>query len=188
MGEITQWLDQARSGDSAARERFFSAIYSELDRLARHRLGRGAAFTMLDAPGLVNELYLRLADQPQLPGDDRRSFLAYASRVMRSVIIDYVRSRRALRHGGDLPHVTLDTGVAGMVLDEPRLLALGEAMDTLERIDERAHQVVEMRFFGGLELTEIAGHLAISPATVKRDWQKARAFLMHAMQSQAEFP
>lgn len=181
MGEITQLLDQARHGDKASRERFFSRVYAELDALARRHIGRRERFTVLDAPGLVHEVYLRLAQHAELPGQDRRTFLAYASRVMRSVVIDYVRSRQAERHGGGSDHVTLNTGIQGLPLQEPELLSLGDALESLQRIDERAHWVVEMRYFGGLEIDEIADFLKISPATVKRDWQKARAFLLQAM-------
>jgi RNA polymerase sigma factor (TIGR02999 family) len=181
MGEVTELLDLARGGDGAARERFFARIYAELDALARRRIGRPDRFTMLDAPGLVHEVYLRVAQQAQLPGQDRRSFLAYASRVMRSVVIDYVRSRQAARHGGGHDVVTLNTGIAGQVFAEPDLLCLGDAMESLQRIDERAHWVVEMRYFAGMEIEEIAEFLQISPATVKRDWQKARAFLLQSL-------
>jgi DNA-directed RNA polymerase specialized sigma24 family protein len=110
MGEITRLLDQARSGDLLARDRFFSRIDAELDRLAQQRLARQSPLTMLDAAGLVHEVYLRLSQQSQLPGADRRAFLAYAARVMRSVIIDYVRSRSAERHGGGREAITLQTG------------------------------------------------------------------------------
>lgn len=181
MGEITRLLDEVRAGDRAARERFFSRVYDELDQLARRRLSRESPLTMLDAPGLVHEVYLRLQQQPELPGQDRRSFLAYASRVMRSVIIDYVRCRRAQRHGGGQRMLTLNTGVAEQALTEPELDHLGDALEALARIDERAHWIVEMRYFGGMEIEEIADFLGISPATVKRDWQKARAFLLHSL-------
>jgi RNA polymerase sigma factor (TIGR02999 family) len=179
MGEITALLDQARYGDGASRGRFFTRVYAELDRLARRHLSGQSPLTMLDAPGLVHEVYLRLAQQETLPGSDRAAFLAYASRVMRSVIIDYVRARAAERRGGGRRLLTLNTGVAGQAFDEPQLVALGDALESLERIDERAHRVVEMRYFGGLEIEEIANFLAISPATVKRDWTKARAYLLH---------
>lgn len=183
MGEITQLLDQARRGDNAARERFFARVYAELDRLAKSQLARQSHLTMLDAPGLVHEVYLRISQQDALPGEDRRAFLAYASRAMRSVIIDYVRSRKAERHGGGQQMLTLNTGVANQNFSEPQLESLGDALESLERIDERAHRVVEMRYFGGMEIDEIAEFLSISPATVKRDWNKARAFLLHSMQS-----
>lgn len=182
MGEITQLLDQARSGDSLARDRFFSRIYAELDRLAKQRLARQSPLTMLDAAGLVHEVYLRLAHQAQLPGADRRAFLAYAARVMRSVVIDYVRSRSAERHGGGREAITLQTGIPDDSF-RPDLQALGDALESLARVDQRAHWVVEMRYFGGMQIEEIADFLEISPATVKREWQKARAFLLHAIES-----
>ncbi len=181
MGEITVLLDRARQGDAAARERFFARVYSELDRLARTHLSRQAQITMLDGPGLVNEVYLRLAAQENLPGTDRAAFLAYASRVMRSVVIDHVRARSAERRGGGLRAITLTTGVAEQVFSEPQIESLGDALESLEHIDPRAHQVVEMRYFGGLEIDEIAAFLDVSPATVKRDWTKARAYLLHTM-------
>ena len=181
MGEITELLDQARDGDESARERFFSRVYSELDRLAKRHLAGQSQLTMLDGPGLVHEVYLRLAQQEALPGSDRAAFMAYASRVMRSVIIDYVRARSAERRGGGQRMVTLNTGVAEQVFSEPQLESLGDALESLERIDQRAHRVVEMRYFGGLEIEEIATFLDVSPATVKRDWTKARAYLLHTM-------
>lgn len=185
MGDITRLLDEVRAGDRAARERFFARIYAELDQLAKRRLSRASQLTMLDAPGLVHEVWLRLEEQAALPGQNRRTFLAYASRVMRSVIIDYVRSRAAERRGGGQQLITLNTGVADQIFNEPELDSLGDALDELARIDERAHWVVEMRYFGGMEIEEIADVLEISPATVKRDWQKARAFLLHSLRSGA---
>ncbi len=186
MGEITVLLDEARHGDEAARERFFTRVYAELDRLARRHLAGQAQLTMLDGPGLVHEVYLRLSQQDSLPGNDRAAFLAYASRVMRSVVIDYVRSRNAQRRGGGQRLLTLNTGVAEQSFSEPQLESLGDALEALERIDERAHRVVEMRYFGGLEIDEIATFLDVSPATVKRDWTKARAYLMHTMNDSAD--
>jgi RNA polymerase sigma factor (TIGR02999 family) len=186
MGEITELLDQARRGAGPAREQFFARIYAELDRLAKRHLARQAQMTMLDAPGLVHEVYLRLAQQEALPGSDRSAFLAYASRVMRSVIIDYVRARSAERRGGGQKMLTLNTGVADQSFSEPQLESLGDALESLERIDERAHRVVEMRYFAGMEIEEIAGFLEISPATVKRDWTKARAYLLHTMKESAD--
>jgi RNA polymerase sigma factor (TIGR02999 family) len=186
MGEITVLLDEARHGDEASRQRFFTRVYAELDRLARRHLAGQAQLTMLDGPGLVHEVYLRLAHQDSLPGSDRAAFLAYASRVMRSVVIDYVRSRNAQRRGGGQRMLTLTTGVAEQQFSEPQLESLGDALESLERIDERAHRVVEMRYFGGLEIEEIATFLDVSPATVKRDWTKARAYLLYTMNLRAD--
>jgi RNA polymerase sigma factor (TIGR02999 family) len=185
-GEITQLLDQARLGDAGARDRFFGRIYSELDRLARQHLARQPRMTMLDPPGLVREAYLRIARQEELPGRDRNSFMAYASRAMRSVIVDYLRSRAAARNGGGMPALEITADMELTLLADPQLESLGTAMESLERVDERAHRVVEMRFFGGMDVTDIADFLAVSPATVKRDWMKARAFLLHAINNPAD--
>src|SRR5262245_42789364 len=137
--------------------------------------------TLIDAPGLIREVYLRLGDQAELPGRDRRAFLAYAARAMRSVIVDYLRARTADRRGGGLKPVTLNTAVENQCFTDPQLESLDDALKSLERIDERAHRIVEMRYFGGMEIEEIAEFLEVSPATVKRDWQKARAYLLHTL-------
>jgi RNA polymerase sigma factor (TIGR02999 family) len=181
MGMVTQLLDQARAGDAKAQQELFSRLYTELDRLARAHLGRNAPMTLIDAPALIREVYLRMSQQVDLPGNDRRAFLAYASRAMRSVIVDYLRARAADRRGGGVRAVTLNTAVENQSFTDPQLESLDDALKSLERIDERAHSIVEMRYFGGMEIQEIAQFLDVSPATVKRDWQKARAYLMHAL-------
>ncbi|HEU5135726.1 MAG TPA: ECF-type sigma factor [Steroidobacteraceae bacterium] len=181
MGSVTQLLDQVRRGDAQAQHELFSHLYGELDRLARTHLSRNAPMTLIDGPALIREVYLRVGQQADLPGRDRRAFLAYASRAMRSVIIDYLRARGAERRGGGQQHITLNTAVENQVFTDPQLESLDDALKSLERIDERAHRVVEMRYFGGMEIEEIADFLEISAATVKRDWHKARAFLLHAL-------
>jgi len=137
--------------------------------------------TLIDTPALIREVYLRLGQRDGLPGSGRRAFLAYASRAMRSVIVDYLRARAADRRGAGERPVTLNTAVENQVFTHPQLESLDDALQSLERIDERAHRVVEMRYFGGMEIEEIAEFLGISPATVKRDWQKARAYLLHEL-------
>jgi RNA polymerase sigma factor (TIGR02999 family) len=181
MGEITQLLERAQQGDAAARERFFERIYAELDGLARQHLSRQSPMTLLDPPALVREAYLRIDQRGALSFGSRGEFLAYASRAMRSVLIDYVRSRNAQRHGGGEKPITLTGSLVDQPFTEPQLERLGDALEALEQIDERAHRVVELRFFGGLEMDEIAQLLAVSPATVKRAWVRARAFLATAL-------
>src|SRR5688500_3250527 len=107
MGPITQLLENARHGDPAAQQALFTHLYGELNRLAHSHLARNAPMTLIDAPALVREVYLRLDAQPVLPGSDRRTFLAYASRAMRSVIVDYLRARGAERRGGNARLLTL---------------------------------------------------------------------------------
>jgi RNA polymerase sigma factor (TIGR02999 family) len=181
MGPITQLLENARRGDADAQQALFSHLYGELNRLAHSHLARNAPMTLIDAPALVREVYLRLDAQPVLPGRDRCAFLAYASRAMRSVIVDYLRARGAARRGGNARLLTLNTAAENQAFTDSQLEPLNEALQSLEKIDERAHRIVEMRYFGGMEIEEIAEFLDISAATVKRDWVKARAYLFHAL-------
>lgn len=150
--------------------------YTELMRLARAHLGRSGTMS-LDAPSLVHEAYLRFSKQGVIAPTQRKIFLGYASQVMRAVIVDYIRERRALKRGGGVAMITLTTGIEGSFLCEDSIGPLNEALKSLKEIDARSHQVVEMRYFGGMTEDEIADLLEVSVPTVKRDWRKARAFL-----------
>lgn len=183
MGDITLLLRDARAGDTTAREALFAHVYKELHTLARSRLARESTLTQLDAASLVHEAYLRLHSGIELPADGRRAFFAYAASVMRSVVVDYVRERRAAKRGSGAAPLTLLTCDAPSDDRDPEVEALDLALQELEQIDHRCHQIVELRYFAGLSVDEIADVLELSPATIKRDWQKARAFLFQAMQS-----
>lgn len=183
VGDITRLLERAQSGDAGARDALFERVYPELNVLARRRLRQASALTLLDASSLVHEVYLRLTRQQELPAGSRRIFFAYASKIMRSVVLDYVRERRALKRGGGEPIITLQTGDGPIDARAPDIEALDLALQELAQIDERSHQIVEMRYFGGLSIDEISDALEVSPATVKRGWQKARAFLFEALQA-----
>jgi RNA polymerase sigma factor (TIGR02999 family) len=184
MGEITQLLGQARAGDRGARDELFGQVYRELTALARQRLAAGPLATQIDAPSLVHEAYLRLTrSDANLRGADRNEFLAYASTVMRNVVIDSLREKQAQRRGAGAQRVTLLTGDAPMVLADTQLEALTEALEALAQAEPLLHRIVEQRFFGGLALEEIAGIEHISLATAKRHWQKARAYLHAALQN-----
>lgn len=185
-GEITELLKSAREGDREARDQLFQTVYGELRRLANIKLSGESTLTQLDAGSLVHEAYLRLQRLPDLPGADRRGFFAYAAGVMRSVIVDYVRERRAEKRGGDSPHLTLTSGLAEGEADSgpaPDIEALDAAMQELAGVDARCHQIVEMRYFAGLTIDEISAVLGISEVTVKRDWRKARAFLLRVLEA-----
>jgi RNA polymerase sigma factor (TIGR02999 family) len=184
MREITQLLENARHGDVPARDELFSRVYAELQRLARAKLAQHSAPTQLDAASLVNEACLRLINLPALPGGGRSRFFAYAAGVMRSVIVDCIRERNAQKRGSGVAPVTLVTGIPEIDARPPDIEALDGALEQLAQIDGRAHQIVEMRYFGGLSLEEIADAQGLSVATVKRDWQKARAFLFNALRAQ----
>ena len=182
IGEITQLLRLASSGDNAASEQLYRQLYPELTRLARAHLAR-AGTVSLDAPALLNETYLRLSAQSRLPDASRRFFFAYASKVMRSVIVDYIRERSAHKRGAGVPDVTLGTAGGESVFTRNSADDIEHALDALDAIDARACRVVEMRYFAGLTEQDIAGVLDISLPTVKRDWRKARAFLYEQLRA-----
>lgn len=185
MGEITVLLQRAHGGDLQARNLLFEHVYAELSRLAHAKLAGAGSFTTLNAGSLVSEAYLSLVSRDDIPGQNRRMFFAYAASVMRSVIVDHVRRRKALKRGAHL-QVTLNTQDAEAEEDEaPELELLDAALRSLALIDRRAHDIVELRYFGGLSLEEVADTLEISVTSVKRGWQKARAFLYNAMQGDA---
>jgi RNA polymerase sigma factor (TIGR02999 family) len=163
-------------------DQWFAASYAELRQLARARLRGGGRDVVLDTTALVHESFLRLSQREGVAFPDRSRFLAYTSKVMRSVIIDLVRQRGKERHGGDLARVTLTTGVLdGAVVAEEQILRVHEALEELQSVDPRMAQVVEMRFFAGLNDLEIAAALGVTDRTVRRDWQQAQLFLAEAL-------
>jgi RNA polymerase sigma factor (TIGR02999 family) len=182
MSEITRLLRQAGSGDARASEQVMALLYADLRRLARSRMRRSGEMTLLDTTALVHESFLRMQGVGALDFGDRKHFLAYASQVMHTIVIDLVRARQAERRGGDALRVTLNTSVAdGVAHDEDELLRVHEALQELLALDPRLGQVVQMRFFAGLSEREISECLGVTERTVQRDWQKARLFLASAL-------
>ena len=182
MSEITELLHQVNTGDGAARARLFAMLYDELHVLARSRLRRNETITLLDTTGLVHESYLRLLDARQLSFGDRGSFFAFAASMMRSIVVDQIRRRRAERRGGDAVHVELDDQVAdSLAQDDEQALRVHEALQELATVDRRMALVVEMRYFAGLTEVDIAEALGVTERTVRRDWDKARALLYTAL-------
>lgn len=179
---LTDLIRLASEGDKDALRQVFDVAYQDLRRLARARLTQGARGVMLDTTALVHESYMRFAGAGQLTIHDRRHFLCYAANVMRSVIVDYVRERRAERRGGEALHVTLNTGVyAPADAGEEEILRVHGALEDLARYDQRIAHVVEMRYFAGMTETEIADALGVTDRTVRRDWEKARLLLAQAL-------
>ena len=179
---LTELIHRARGGDPAAFHELFELAYGDLRQLARARLRAGPRGTLLDTTALVHESYLRFVRAGSLRIEDRNHFLQYAGRVMRSVIVDFVRERMAQRRGGNVPRVALDTDVADQVSDgDDEILRVHEALEELATHDERMVRVVEMRYFGGLSEVEIAESLGITPRTVRRDWEKARLLLAESL-------
>ena len=182
MNQLTALIAWVQAGDSAARDALFAAAYGELHRLARARLRDGGRHTLLDTTALVHESYLRFVRAGELRAEDRRAFFAYASQVMRSVIINSARERIAQKRGGDWLPLKLSTELAaGIPGREDEVLRVHEALELLEKADPRLAQVAQMRYFGGYSEQEIAETLEVTERTVRRDWEKARLILAVAL-------
>jgi RNA polymerase sigma factor (TIGR02999 family) len=178
---ISLLLGLARAGDPEAFQQVFEAAYPELRALARARL-RSQPSEMLGATALVHETYLRLAGSGEIPAEHRGHFFRYASRVMRSVIVDAVRERNAQRRGGGAYHGPLTTQIEPIGRGgEDEILKVHEALDGLAQYDPRMVDVVQMRYFGGMTDAEIGAALGVNERTVRRDWDKARLLLLEAL-------
>ena len=175
--EVTSLLRAWRGGDAQAGERLIEALYRELKQMARRRLARVRGDRTLQTTALVHEAYLRLIDQRLVDWQDRGHFLALAATMMRRVLVDGARARRALKRGGGEASVTL-TDAAAVGLDSAvEVLDVDRALERLAAAYPRPARVVELRFFGGLELDEIGAVVGVAERTVKRDWAFARAWL-----------
>jgi len=175
---VTETLSRARRGDAAANEALFLQVYDELRAVAAAYLRRERADHTLQPTALVHEAYLRAVDQAVAGLEDRRHFFAIAARVMRQVLIDHARKKGAARRGGDRMQITLQedsTPQEGPAAVD--LLALDDALEALLELDERKGRVVELRYFAGLSLPEVADALGISLSTAESDWYMARAWL-----------
>src|ERR1700691_1367534 len=183
MNQLTELLGRIQAGDKTARDALFAAAYSELHRLAHARLRDGGRNTVLDTTCLVHESYLRFLRAGQLRAEDRRSFFAYASQVMRSVIVNSVRERIAQKRGGSGRPLTLSTQLGAKVADgEESIMRVHEALEELAKVEARLAQVGEMRYFGGYSEREMAETLGVTERTVQRDWEKARLILAAALE------
>jgi RNA polymerase sigma factor (TIGR02999 family) len=174
---VTRMLIDWSGGDRNVAERLMPLVYEELRGLARQYLQREREDHTLQATGLVHEAYLRLVDQTTTTWRDRAHFFAVAAGVMRRVLVDYARKHRAAKRGGGLEKIQLDEAVLLLPERDVDLVALDEVLKDLEKLDPRQSQTVELRFFGGLTVEEVAEVLGISPRTVKREWRLARAWL-----------
>ena len=175
---ITQLLVDWEKGDQAAMEKLMPLVYSELRRLATNYLRRERAGHTLQPTALVNEAYLKLVDQRNARWQNRAHFFGIAAQLMRRILVDHARQRQAVKRGG-ADQQRLSVTSAETVIKQPEidLLALNEAMDELTQMDPQQGRIVELKFFGGLSIEEIAEVLSIGHATVERDWKMARAWL-----------
>ena len=177
---VSELLIRWKAGDQEALEALVPLVYKELRDIARHHLQRERPGHTLQSAALVHEAYLRLIDQRPFDTENRAHFLAVASRLMRQILVDYARTHGAAKRGADRI-VELD---ASLVLPQVRTadaVALDDALNDLSSLDEQQGRIVELRFFGGLATEEIAEVLGISPSTVKRDWNVAKAWLTRQM-------
>lgn len=187
---VTQLLHRWSQGDSDALERVLPLVYGDLRRLAHRHLRQERANHTLQGTGLVHEAYLRLARRSPLQWESRAHFFGWASALMRHILVDHARAHRASKRGGEQQLVSLNAieengstlGAAVVHVDDSLdLIALDHALQRLEQLDPQQSRVVELRFFGGLSVLETAQTLHISPATVKREWATARAWLLREL-------
>lgn len=180
-GDITQHLLAWRAGDAEAMEHLVPLVYPELKHLARRQLARGRAGETLNTTGLVHEAYLKLVDQTRAEVRDRQHFFRLAARVMRQIVVDYARGKARLKRGGGRPPLPLEGKQIPVEEHAEAVLAVNQALERLESLEQRLVRVVECRFFAGLTIRETADSLDVSTATVERDWSRARAWLKRAL-------
>ena len=175
--EITQLLAEWREGNQAALDDLYPLVYDELHRLARRYMSRERKGHTLQTTALINEAYVRLVDQRNVHWANRSHFFAISAQIMRRILIDHARRYAYAKRGGGARQVSLDETATVVSGDLSEFLRLDEALKSLEELDPRRSQVVELKYFGGLNNDEIAGVLKISKNTVIRDWNMARAWL-----------
>jgi RNA polymerase sigma factor (TIGR02999 family) len=176
-------VESAEQGDASSRQELFTLLYTELHRLAQRELRRGVPVT-LSPTTLLHETYLSMASRPGAAFPDRARFLAYASRAMRGLLIDYVRERRAQKRGGAFEITSLPTELPAGASADQTLEGIGEALEALGALEPRLAQVVDLKFFCGFSFAEIAELLDISERTAQRDWDKARMLLRRHLRDQ----
>ena len=178
---VTDLLKAWGQGDASALERLVPLVYRELHQLARRHMRGERTNHTLRTTALVNEAYVRLTDASRVHWQDRAHFFAISARIMRRILVDHARSRQFVKRGGGAKQVTLDDALVVSIERSADLVALDDALLALAALDERKSQVVEMRFFGGLSVEETAEALHVSEATVMRDWQFARVWLLQEL-------
>jgi RNA polymerase sigma factor (TIGR02999 family) len=181
--ELTVLLQRAHAGDNHAANEAYAALYPELLKIARARLRVHQAPTLLDTQALVHESFLRFVGGAPVALQSRKHFYAYAAKAMRHIVIDFARRSLAQRRGGDLQQVTFDTAVFELQSQAAPVLDLERALAALQAVDPPLAELVELRFYGGYTDAEAALALGVSERTVRRQWDKARAFLLLELQA-----
>ena len=183
--DITQLLLASSQGDKTALDELLPVVYSELRRLAESYIQRERSDHTLQATALVHEAYLRLVDQRNVDWKNRAQFFALAAKMMRRILVNHAEAHRAAKRGGGAQKLSLDDAISFFAEQHLDLLELNQALDRLSGLDERQGRIIELRFFGGLTVEEVADVLQVSPATVKRDWDMAKTWLLREL-SKAE--
>jgi RNA polymerase sigma factor (TIGR02999 family) len=184
--DVTGLLIDWSKGDQEALNKLMPLVYDELHRLAGRYLRNERPGHTLQTTALVHEAYLKLVDQTNASWQNRVQFFSAAAQVMRHILVDYARSRRAFKRGGDYCRLSLDEAVISSEEKDPDLLTLNEALERLAAIDSQQSRVVELRVFGGLTVEETAEALGVSPRTVKREWSMAKAWLHKQIRNTAD--
>ena len=184
--EITQLLDAWSRGNQSALDELYPLVYDELHRLARRYMSRERKGHTLQTTALINEAYVRLVDQRSVHWANRSHFFAISAQIMRRILIDHARSHAYAKRGGGRQQVSLDETATLQVERAAELIKLDDALQSLAEIDPRRSRVVELRYFGGLSNEEIAETLKVSPNTVTRDWNMARAWLYQELAGSAK--
>jgi RNA polymerase sigma factor (TIGR02999 family) len=184
--DVTEVLAQIRGGDKRAADKLLPLVYDEFRALARHYLSQERANHTLQPTALVHEAYMKLVDQTRVDWQGRSHFFAVAAQAMRRILVDHARSRQREKRGGGRARVMLDEAVALSPQKDEDVLALDEALEKLAKLDARQAKVVELRFFGGLDVEEVAEALGVSKRTVEGDWTFARAWLSRELRAGEE--
>jgi RNA polymerase sigma factor (TIGR02999 family) len=179
--EVTTLLQAWNAGDEGARDKLIPLVYRELHALAHHYMAGEQQDATLQTTALVNELYVRLVDIQRIGWTGRTHFFAVCAQLMRRVLVDVARSRNAAKRGGHAVHVPMDERLISRPEPPVDILALDSALDRLATFDARKSQVVELRFFGGLDVEQTAASLGVSPQTVMRDWRLAKVWLFREL-------
>lgn len=180
-GEITQLVRRWSEGEAGAFDQLIELVYDDLRRIAHHHLDIGARGGTVDTTALVHEAYLKLVRAEGGTFDGRAQFFAFCSKAMRRILIDYARRRSAAKRGGEQTRVPLTEDAAVVDAEVTRMLGVDEALQELEKRDERMGRIVECRFFGGMSVPDTAEALGTSTRTVEREWARARAYLYAAL-------
>jgi RNA polymerase sigma factor (TIGR02999 family) len=185
QNEITYWLVASRGGDPVASEKLLPLVYDELHRRAMQFFSRERPGHTLQPTALVDDVYLRLVNQREATWQNRAQFFAIAAQMMRRILVSHARARQAAKRGGAEQHITLAEEIAVGAQRDVNLLALDEALKKLEAIDQEKSRMVELRFFSGLSVAETAEVMGVSPRTVDRQWQTAKAWLYREIAGEA---